>query len=79
MTNLRNTFYEDKEMQYITNEYYLMKRNPKISILILIQHNYILLRQVVYKKAYDISRKGSHFLYQIFTAKWTQTQKIKNS
>ena len=31
-----------------------------ISILFLFQHNCILSRAVVYKKAFDISRKGSH-------------------
>ena len=31
-----------------------------ISFLFLIHHNCILPRLVVYKKAYDISRKGSH-------------------
>ena len=29
-------------------------------MLILVQHNFILSQLVVYKKAYDISRKGSH-------------------
>ena len=37
-----------------------MKRNLMISILFLIKYNCILPRLVVYKKAYDISRKGSH-------------------
>ena len=41
-------------------EYYLIKRNLIISIFFPIEHNYILSRIVVYKKAYDISRKGSH-------------------
>ena len=53
-------YYEDKEMQDIMKKYYQIKRNLIISILFLIQHNYILSRQVVYKKAFDISRKGSH-------------------
>ena len=39
---------------------YQMKKNLIIPILFLNQHNCILSRQVVYKKAYDISRKGSH-------------------
>ena len=53
---VKNTFYEDGEMQ----EYYQIKRNQIISILFLIQYNCIFSRLVVYKKAYDISRKGSH-------------------
>ena len=36
------------------------KKNLLISILFLIQHNFILSQLVVYKKAYDISHKGSH-------------------
>ena len=47
-------------MQDIMKKYYQEKRNLIISILFLIQHNCILSRAVVYKKAYDISRKGSH-------------------
>ena len=47
-------------MQDIMNEFYQIKRNLTISILFRIQHNHILSRLVVYKKAYDISRKGSH-------------------
>ena len=37
-------------------EYYLIKRNLIISILLLIQHNFIISRLVVYKKAFDIRR-----------------------
>ena len=50
----------DKEIQDIMKEFYQIKRNLIISILFLIQHNRILSRAVVYKKAFDISRKGSH-------------------
>ena len=60
MINPKNTFYEDKEIQDIMKKHYQTKRNLIISILLLIQHNYILSRAVVYKKAFDISRKGSH-------------------
>ena len=60
MTNLKITFYVDKEIQDIMKEFHQIKRNLIISILFLIQHNCILSRQVVYKKAYDINRKGSH-------------------
>ena len=42
MTNLKNTFQEDKEIQDITNEFYQITRNLIISILFLIQHNCIL-------------------------------------
>ena len=59
-TNLKNTFYVDIEIQDIMKKYYQTKRNLIISILFLIQHNRILSRRVVYKKAFDISRKGSH-------------------
>ena len=41
-------------------KFYLIKRNLIISIFSPIQHNCIISRQVVYKKAFDISRKGSH-------------------
>ena len=60
MTNLKSLYYEDKEMQDIIMEYYLIKSNFIISILFLFQHNRILSRLVVYKKAFDISRKGYH-------------------
>ena len=53
-TNLKNTLYEDKEIQDIMKEFYQIKRD------LIIQQNCILSRQVVYKKTYDISRKGSH-------------------
>ena len=56
MTNLKSLYYEDKEMQDIMIDYFLIKINRIISILFLIQHNHILSRAVVYKKAYDISR-----------------------
>ena len=49
--NLKNTFYEDKEMLDIMKEFYQIKRN------LIIQHNHILSRLVVYKKAYDISQE----------------------
>ena len=62
MTNLKSLYYEDKEMRDIMKKYYQIKRNLLISILFLIQHNCILSPLVVYKKAYDISRKGSHFV-----------------
>ena len=58
--NLKSLYYEDKEMQDIMKKYYQIKRNLIISILFLFQHNRILSRLVVYKKAFDISRKGSH-------------------
>ena len=51
MTNLKNTFYEDKEMLDNMKEFYQIKRN------LIIQHNHILPRLVVYKKAYDISQE----------------------
>ena len=60
MTSLKSTFYVDKKIQDIMKEFYQIKRNLIISILFLNQNNCILSRQVVYKKAYDISRKGSH-------------------
>ena len=60
MINLRNTFYEEKEMQDIMKKYYQIKRNLIFSILFLIQYNCIFSRLVVYKKAFDVSRKGSH-------------------
>ena len=44
----------------IMKKFYQIKRNLIISILFLIQHNCIRSRLVVYKKAYDIGRKGSH-------------------
>ena len=44
--NLKSTFYEDKEMSNILLEFYLNQR----------------IDEVVYKKAYDISGKGSHIL-----------------
>ena len=58
--NLRTTFYEDKEIQDIMNEYYQIKRNLIVSIFFLIKHNFVHPRQVVYRKAYDISRKASN-------------------
>ena len=43
------------------HEKILLNKNKFIfSFLFLNQHNCILSRLVVYKKAYDISRKGSH-------------------
>ena len=39
MTNLENTFYEDKEMQDIMKKYYQIKSNLIISTLFLNQHN----------------------------------------
>ena len=50
---------KNKELEYISNFI--------ISILFLIQHNRILSRAVVYKKAFDISRKGSHYFASKFT------------
>ena len=47
-------------MSDIMIEFYQIKRNLIISILFLIQHNCIVSRLVVYKKAFDISRKRSH-------------------
>ena len=47
----RNTRYHEKVYQ--------INRNPIISILFLIKHNRILSRLLVYKKAFDISRKAS--------------------
>ena len=44
MTNLKNIFYEDKEMQHIMKKYYQIKQTLIISILFLIQHNCILSR-----------------------------------
>ena len=58
-TNLTITFYEDEEMRDIMKKVYQIKKNLTISFLFLIQHNCILSRQVVYKKAFDISRKES--------------------
>ena len=49
--NLKKTFYEDKEMLDNIKEFYQIKRN------LTIQHNHILPRLVVYKKAYDISQE----------------------
>ena len=46
--NLKSRFYMEIEMDVIMIEFYLIQRNLIIS------------RLVVYKKAYDISRKGSH-------------------
>ena len=60
MTNLKSLYYEEREIQDIMKKYYQIKTNLIISFLFLIQHNYILSRLVVYKKALDISRKGSH-------------------
>ena len=60
MTSLNSTFYVDKEKQDLMKEFYQMKRNFIISLSFLIQDNCILSRQVVSKKAIDISRKGSH-------------------
>ena len=59
-TNLKSMYYEERETQDIMKKFYQIKRNLIISILFLIPHNCILSRLVVYKKAYDISRKGSH-------------------
>ena len=50
----------DKEIQDIMKKYYQMKKNRIISILFLIQHNFIFSRLSSLQKAYDISRKGSH-------------------
>ena len=49
----RNTRYHERILS--------KKINLIISILFLIQHNFIISRLVVYKPEYDISRKGSHF------------------
>ena len=38
----KNIFYEGREMQDLMIEFYQIKRNLKISIFILIQHNCIL-------------------------------------
>ena len=62
MTNLKSVYYEERKTQDIMIEYYQIKINLITSILFLIQHNHILSRRVVYKKAIDISRKGSHNL-----------------
>ena len=43
-TNLKNNFYEDIEIQDIMKKYYQIQRNLIISILFLIQHNFILSR-----------------------------------
>ena len=50
MINLKNMFYEEKEMQDIMEEFYLIKRNIIIkhnfiiSFLFLIKHNLIISR-----------------------------------
>ena len=59
-TNLKGLYYEDREIQDIMKKYYQIKINLIISILFLMQHNRILSRLVVHKKAFDISRKRSH-------------------
>ena len=59
-TNLKIKFYVEKEIQDIMIEFYQIKRNLIISTLFLFKHNCIPSRQVMYKKFYDISRKGSH-------------------
>ena len=41
-TNLKSTFYLDKEIQNFMKEFYLIQRNLITSFLFLIQHNYIL-------------------------------------
>ena len=60
MTNLKKLSYEDKEIQDSMKKYYQIKRNLITPIFFLIQYNCILSRAVVYKEAFDISRKGSH-------------------
>ena len=35
--------------------------NEKNSILFLVQHNFIVSRLVVYKKAFDVRRQGAYF------------------
>ena len=60
MTNLKSVYYEERKTQDIMIEYYQIKINLITSILFLFQHNCILSRAVVYKKAFDISRKGGH-------------------
>ena len=42
MTNPKNIFYEEKEIQDIIIKFYLIKGNLIISILFLIQHNCII-------------------------------------
>ena len=54
-------FYVVKEMYDIMIEFGIIKRNLIISILFLIQHNFNISQLVVYKKAYDISRKDRTF------------------
>ena len=66
-TNLKNIFYEDKEMQDIMKKYYQIKRNFILSILFLIKHNCILSRQVVYKK-----RRGVAEQYYKRMADWKE-------
>ena len=65
MINLKIIFYVVKEMYDIMMEFFLTKRNP------IFQHISITSRLVVYKEAFDISRKGSHNL--------TKTKKNKKS
>ena len=44
MTNLKSLYYEERETQDITKQYYQIQRNLIISILSLIQNNHILSR-----------------------------------
>ena len=45
-TNLKNTFYEDNEIQDIMKKFYQIEINLTISILFPIQHNCILSRRI---------------------------------
>ena len=56
MINLKKLISVVKEMYDITIEFFLIKRNP------IFQHYSKISRLVVYKEAFDISRKGSHKL-----------------
>ena len=50
MTNLKNIFFEDREMQDTVKEFYQIKINRIISILFPIQHNCIFSRLPECKK-----------------------------
>ena len=62
MTSLKKYILRGQRNARYHEKYYQIKRNLIISILFLIQNNCILSPQVVYKKAYDISRKSSHLV-----------------
>ena len=49
--HVKNIFYVDKEMQDIMIEYYLIKRNLIISILLLTQHNCLISRRSSIQKS----------------------------